>query len=85
VLDPNHEDDIVPVILEEPDHHGALSVTLHVGHRLGDVERVPIRRTATASVIRDARLSTWSIWAWASPPTTLAASGTYSHVQSLMP
>jgi hypothetical protein len=27
VLDPNHEDDIVPVILEEPDHHGALAVT----------------------------------------------------------
>jgi hypothetical protein len=25
VLDPHHEDDIVPVILEEPDHHGALA------------------------------------------------------------
>jgi hypothetical protein len=26
VLDPHHENDIVPVILEEPDHHGALAV-----------------------------------------------------------
>src|SRR5512146_2862654 len=34
-----HENDIVPVILEEPDHHGALAVALHVGHRFGRVER----------------------------------------------
>ena len=61
VLHPHHEDDIVPVILEEPDHHGALAVALHVGHRFGRVERVPIRRTATASAIRAARPSTWSI------------------------
>jgi len=26
------EDDIVPVILKKPDHHGALAVTLHVGY-----------------------------------------------------
>jgi hypothetical protein len=38
VLDPHHEDDIVPVILKEPDHHGSLAVTLYVGDRFGDVE-----------------------------------------------
>jgi hypothetical protein len=44
----------------------------------------PILLTATASAIRDMRLSASSIWARVSPPTTLAASGTYCHVQSLM-
>jgi hypothetical protein len=39
VLDPHHENDIVPVILEEPDHHGTLAVALHAGHRFGRVER----------------------------------------------
>jgi hypothetical protein len=38
VLDPHHEDDIVPVILEEPDHHRALTVALHVGHRFDHAE-----------------------------------------------
>src|SRR5580692_7265072 len=38
VLDPHHEDDIVPVILEEPDHHRALTVALHAGHRFDHVE-----------------------------------------------
>ncbi len=38
VLDPHHEDDIIPVILEEPDHHGAFTVALHVGHRFCHVE-----------------------------------------------
>src|SRR5580658_55090 len=38
VLDRHHKDDIVPVILEEPDHHRALTVALHVGHRFDHVE-----------------------------------------------
>ena len=39
VLDSHHEDDVIPVILEEPDHHEALAVALHVGYRFGHVER----------------------------------------------
>jgi hypothetical protein len=61
VLDPHDEDDIVPVILEEPDHHRALTVALHVGHRLDHVEwgANPTYRYSVA--IRAARPSTWSI------------------------
>lgn len=38
MLDSYHEDDVVPVILEKPDHHGAFAVALHVGYRFTDVE-----------------------------------------------
>jgi len=51
VLDPHHEDDIVPVILEEPDHHRALTVALHVGHRFDHVgcrSDVPLERRRSA-------------------------------------
>jgi len=84
VLDPHHEDDIVPVILKEPDHHGALAVTLHVGHRFGHVEwgADPAHRYSVGDPGRE--IFHLVNLAWVSPPTTLAASGTYSHVQSLM-
>lgn len=38
MLDSDHEDDIVPVILKKPNHHQALAVALHVGHRFTHVE-----------------------------------------------
>ncbi|MDQ2816244.1 MAG: SAM-dependent methyltransferase, partial [Actinomycetota bacterium] len=38
VLDSHHQDDIVAVILKEPDQYWALAVALHVGHRSGHVE-----------------------------------------------
>lgn len=38
VLDSHHEDDIIPIVLKKPNHHWALAVALHVGHRFMDVE-----------------------------------------------
>jgi len=72
VLYPHHENDIIPVVLQKPDDHWTLAVAFHAGHLSTDIEwhAYPAHRS--------------SIWACVSPPITLAASGTYSHVQSLM-
>lgn len=39
VLHTYHQNDILSIILKEPDHHGTLAITLHVRNRLTNVER----------------------------------------------
>jgi hypothetical protein len=39
VLHTHHENDVLSVILEKPDHHGTFAITLHVRNRFANVER----------------------------------------------
>jgi hypothetical protein len=39
MLDTHHQHDVVPVVLQEPDHQGALSVGLQAGNGLLKIER----------------------------------------------
>jgi hypothetical protein len=56
VLNPHHENDIVPVILKKPDHHRTLAVTLYVGYRFTDVKWCtdPAHRNRTGNPGREA-------------------------------
>jgi hypothetical protein len=89
ILHPRYENDVVPVILEKPDHDRTLAVALHIGHRFTDVEgrAYPAHRYRVSNPRCQAfHLINLSLRkpACDSPPATLAASGTYSHVHSLM-
>lgn len=83
VLHTHDQDDILSVVLKKPHHYEAFAVALHVGHRVTDIEWSP--DPAHRDRVRDAgrRRSTSSTWDGVRPLTTCAASGTYSHVQSL--